>query len=260
MMKTIIELKADDSAKVTTTSNDGTISTKVISLASLCNVLADVNRTQDINVPPGCRKIYENKSKAMYVFIAPSFIGKAVTEWRDSDVHSWGLKEDCKPSAEEVRNRYPNYKKDYLRVFDIPYPATAVGVLVNKEKDGTYRFLKMYCYVVSNIMESVDNMQAYYWPFTNVYSSGECCIGRIPTSFPTIESLASIPGYIFRGVCNHDLTGPNAISAPSNGSVGKVKDTFEMLVKVAGKTEFPTEYLKQMGNLGSIMKNIVSNV
>lgn len=259
-MKTVIELESD-SAKVLTTHDDGTITRKVISMNSLCTVLSSVAKDFEMVIPPGCRKIYESKSYAMYVFVAPSFIGNAVTLWGDHDISKHGKLEEYKPTEEMTRSFARGYSREAVRVFKIPYPATAVGVLVRKEKDGSFSFVKMYCYALKTHYGDYNNYEAFAWPYTNVFSSGECCIGSIVTKYENVEALAGVPKYIFNGICNHDLSGPgNIVSDPGSGSsFGKVNDSFELMVKCRDEETFPWEYLKSMGNLNSILANIMAN-
>jgi hypothetical protein len=259
-VKTVIEL-GSDSAKVITTNDDGTVTNKVISMSSLCTVLSSVAKDFEMVIPPGCRKIYESKNYAMYVFIAPSFIGNALTRWEGRDCSRHGDLESYKPDPEIIQALGGSYSRDSLRVFKVPFPATGVGVVVRKEKDGTFTYVKMYCYALKTHLGEYNTYEAYAWPFTNVFSSGECCIGNIITKYPTVESLAGVPKYIFNGVCNHDLTGPsNIVGNPSgNSAFGKVDDSFDLMVKCRDRQYFPWEYLKPIGNLNSVLASIMTN-
>ena len=259
-MKTVIELESD-SAKVITTNDDGTVTRKVISMSALCSVLSSVAKDFELVIPPGCRKIYETKNHALYVFIAPSFIGNAITMWNSGDINKHGNLSDYIAKDEVSLAFTRGYDKEKIRVFRVPYPATAVGVLVRKEKDGTFTYIKMYCYALKTHLGEYNTYEAFAWPFTNVFSSGECCIGNIITKYTSVESISGVPKYIFNGICNHDLTGPsNIIGDPGEGSAfGKVNDSFDLMVNCRDRNSFPLEYLKPIGNLNSVFANIIAN-
>lgn len=253
-MKTTIEIE-NDNARVIVNNDDGTVDTKTISVNSLCAAMSNIARITETDVPVGCRKVFKVKDKELYVFITPQFVGKAWVNWSKCDTSSFGSLTEHIPTEGEFEG------KDFIRCFDVPYPATAIAVLVKREVDGTYTFNKMYCYALKNVMQPLVSMEAFAWPFTNVYTSGECCIGRITSSYPNVDSVASIPKTIFNGICNHDLSGPSNINREvgDSAALGHIKDSFELLIKSRTLRSFPTEYLKPLGDLNSIIKGIMAN-
>lgn len=260
-MKTIIEIN-DDVAKVVTHNVDGTQNSKSISINDLCTAMSNIARQVEIEVPPGCRKVMKCKDKEVYLFVAPQFIGNALVTWYDGDSESFGKLSEYIPKKEDNISTNREYNNDRIRLFHVPYPATAVMVVVRRNPNGTFTFLKMYCFALKNVFDSISTMKAYHWPYTNVFTSGECCIGNIAYEYPSIESLASIPRCIFNGVCNHDLANSTVININGENGVaplGSVRDSFELLVRARDQKAFPVEYLKPIGEVNSLMKGIMAN-
>ena len=259
-MKTIIEIN-DDVAKVVTHNADGTQNSKSISINDLCNAMSNIGRQVELEVPPGCRKVMKRKDVEVYLFIAQQFIGNALVSWYDGDSESFGTLREYIPKEEDNISTNREYH-DHIRLFHVPYPATAVIVVVRRNNNGTFTFLKMYCFALKNVFEDIATMKAYHWPYTNVFTSGECCIGNIASEYPSVESLASIPRSIFNGVCNHDLANSSVINANGENGIatlGHVRDSFELLVKARDQKAFPLEYLKPIGEVNSLMKGIMAN-
>lgn len=260
-MELDIKIK-DAKATVLSKADDGTVSSKIVSVTQLCQALSSVNKSAKIVVPEGCRIVYEKRDMRMFVFIRPPFIGDAALRWGRGESERYGDFANLKPVEGS-----PYYRRDPadnrgLRVFKIPYPATAIAVVTKIMGNQQYAFRNMYCYTLTNYALPTARQSLFYWPFTNVYGDNHVCIGDIPNIYPTIESIASIPKFMFNGISNHDLEagGERLNRSADVAGIGKVQRGYDLIVALHEKSTFPNEYLRSAGSFDSTFDNIAENL
>lgn len=235
------------------TKPDGTTGTKSVSTADLCGVFTKQVRRSSIIVPPNCRQIIENGNKVTYVMITPPYNGKCALSWGSDDNSRYGRHDNAKLPKEYAGV----YDSSNVRVFNVPFPASAVAVqFVQAENKLSFR--NMFAFALKDHNVPYELMEACYWPFTNMYSDNRVCIGSIPGSPPTIDAVSSYPRFLYSGLGNHDLDGHFRINERAD-SLGKFERPYAFITALHNQEVFPTEYLHSIGPLNSVVASTIAN-
>ena len=253
----MLEFKIDSDTAGGTMHVGGMKRVKTVSASDLCNLFAQQSRATNIVVPPGCRQVIENGNSIAYLFITPGYKGVAAVYWRDNDISEFGKLENYMPS-EERADMFGDYDRKNIRIFPIPFPASAVLVRFNKQSDGTLTFNNMWCWALKDINMPLEQLQAYRWPLTNIYGNHRVCIGEVPGRISHIDAAAAYVRYLYNGLGNHDLDS-NATYASGDYGLGRIKYPYEMITKIKDTDVFPVDYLNPVGDLQSAVQAALGN-
>ena len=237
------------------TNPDGTVQTKTVSTADLCGVFTKQIRRNNIVVPPGCRHIIEDGNKISYVMITPPYLGQCALRWTSDDQARFKAPDDTKPP----RELEGVYAEKGIRIFQVPFPASAVVTQFVKNSDGKLNFRNMFAYAIVDHNVPYNRMIAANWPFTNMYSDCRVCIGSIPGQINHIDEVGSYPRFLYSGLGNHDLDSHFKINNDVNHPLANCKSPYEFISNLHGYKAFPTEVLRLVGPLDSTIAGTLNN-
>lgn len=249
----------NDISQVKFTNRDGTVTTRSVSTADLLALFANQAKSTDIVVPPGARQVIERDSHIAYLFITPSYKGNIQILWDSYDTKR-ADNNSFKDYIPKVCSWSGNYDHSDIRVFPIPFPATAVLVdfIKGNNPNEVLRFRKMWAWALRDTVTPYDSQIAYRWPFTNVYGHHAVCIGNVPSSIRNIDAAASYVRFLYNGLGNHDLDS-NAKFSPSDHGLGIIKTPYQMITSIIGADSFPVDYLAPVGDLKSVVHNALTS-
>lgn len=235
---------------------DGTVQTKTVATQDLCSVFTKQVRKSSIVVPPGCRQIIEDGNKVSYVMITPPFIGQCALRWSSDDQGRYQAPDNTKlpPELKSV------YSESSVRVFKVPFPASAVvAQFVRGSDSGKLNFKNMFAYAIVDHNVPYANMIAAHWPFTNMYSDCRVCIGSVPGQVLNIDEVGAYPRYLYSGLGNHDLDSHFRINHDTTLELGASQTPYEFIKNLHGLHSMPREVLKQIGPLDATIAATLGN-
>lgn len=245
----------DNISTVKFTNADGTVQTKTVSTQDLCSVFTKQVRKSSIVVPPGCRQIIEDGNKVSYVLITPPFVGQCALRWTADDQARYHAPDSTKlpPELKGV------YSEDRVRVFKVPFPASAVVVQLVRSSEGKLNFRNIFAFAILDHNVPYSNMVAAHWPFTNMYSDCRVCIGSVPGQVLNIDEVGAYPRYLYSGLGNHDLDSHFRINHDSPLELSASETPYEFIKNLHGLPNMPREILKQIGPLDATIAATLGN-
>lgn len=216
---------------------------KNISTENLCEILASCSKNFDLVIPPGCRHIIKNKTTSMFTFVSPAFKGLHKVKYYDSWERATGYKKPVKGKLDADNNI----------TYELPYP-NGLSIILMLETGKGYEFKSIYHFALDSFPFTLENLQLYYWPFSNMYTDGKVCIGNIPRTYTSIEQLQAIPKYIYTGIGNCDLisTPVATVDAPR-----EFKNAMTIPEAIADMNEYPINRLKPILKYEDVLNNIL---
>lgn len=235
--------------------SDGTVQTKTVATQDLCSVFTKQVRKSSIVVPPGCRQIIEDGNKVSYVIITPPFIGQCALRWTDDDQARYKAPDNTKlpPELKGV------YSESRVRVFKVPFPASAVVVQLVRSSEGKLNFRNIFAFAIVDHNVPYANMIAAHWPFTNMYSDCRVCIGSVPGQITNIDEVGAYPRYLYSGLGNHDLDSHFRINHESTLELSASETPYQFIKNLHGSPSMPREILKQIGPLDATIAATLGN-
>lgn len=188
--------------------------------------LANVAGGSGIFIPPNCRYLQDGVNTVIAYEIPP-------------------LTNDFKYHRRSTSN--------ITVVKDVPYPR-GLTILRLRRSSTQYHLHDVYQFALAG---PVNNLSAplYYWPFSNMYEDGRVCIGETRRVFPTLESTAGFPQYIYIGTGNDDLSAWNRHYKTKSGD--EITSALALIKSIEGAPRFPADRLLTFNStMGDCLKNL----
>lgn len=252
----MIEFKINnDIANVILKGSGGSITTRNVATSDLIALFANQQKSTDIIVPPGVRQIIEYNSQVAYLFMTPGYCGKMPLRWENHDKQCYGQFDQY--IDETFGDKNEDYDPENIRVFPVPFPATAVLVsFIKSSKPGELKFKNMWAWALRDTITPYNQQVAYRWPFTNVFGHHRVCIGDVPSTIHNVEAAAAYVRYLYNGLGNHDLDSNASYSKKDHG-LGIITAPYQMITKIIDAPEFPVAYLNPVGDLKSVVHTAI---